>query len=68
MSRTLSGKIMNTKTPVRDKQEKISSDIGQRARWVEHVREDLNGPPPPTTASISTMKNELHTITGPYLE
>ncbi|XP_065941348.1 craniofacial development protein 2-like [Magallana gigas] len=41
ISRTLSGKNVNTNTPVRDKQGKIiSSDIGQRARWVEHFKEN----------------------------
>lgn len=66
ISRTLSGKNVNTNTPVRDNQGKIiSSDIGQRARWVEHFKEVLNRPPPPSTANIPTIMNELQIITGP---
>lgn len=47
--RTLSGKNVNTYTPVRDNQGWI---IGQRAREGEHSKGVLNRPPPPSTASI----------------
>lgn len=59
ISRTLSGKNVNTNTPMREKQEmNIHNDIGQRAKWVEHCKEVLNWPPPspPSIASIPTKK------------
>ena len=59
--RTFSEKNVNTNSPVREKQGKIiTSDVGQRARWVEHFKEVLNRPPPPSLANIPPMKEELN--------
>ncbi|XP_013775841.1 craniofacial development protein 2-like [Limulus polyphemus] len=53
ITRALSRKSFNLRKPVKDKQGRtITSDVEQRAQWVEHFEEILNRPPPPAPPDI----------------
>ena len=66
ITRTLSGKSSNPNKPVKDKDGKIiTSDVGQRDRWVQHFQEILNRPPPSSTPDIPPEMQLLNISTGP---
>ena len=66
ITRTLSGKNNTTSKPVKDKNNNfITTDIEQRARWLEHFEEILNRPPPPNIADIPPATEQLRVNTGP---
>ena len=55
ITRALSGKNNNPSRPVKDKNGNIiPGKEEQRARWVEHFKETLNRPAPPTPPDIPT--------------
>ena len=66
ITRTLSGKSSNTNKPVKDINGKIiTSEVGQRDRWVQHFQEVLNRPPPVSPPDIPPENEPLNVNTGP---
>ena len=66
ITRTLSGKSSNPNKPVKDSNGKvITSDVGQRDRWVQHFKEVLNRPPPLSPPDIPPESEPLNVNTGP---
>ena len=66
ITRTLSGKSTNPSKPVKDKEGKIvTTEEGERKRWVEHFKEVLNRPPPETLPNILPAEDMLDVETGP---
>ncbi|KAL6491468.1 hypothetical protein MHYP_G00018130 [Metynnis hypsauchen] len=61
----LSGKNFNPTKPVKDKKGRtITSDAGQRTRWVEHFEEILNRPPPQVAPDITPAEEPLRVNTN----
>ncbi|PVD22606.1 hypothetical protein C0Q70_18425 [Pomacea canaliculata] len=66
ITRTLSGKSVNSNKPVKDKNGKtITNDAEQRDRWMEYFEEMLNRPHPPSLPDIPPATAQLHVNTSP---
>ena len=66
ITRALSGKSFNPSKPVKDKNGRtMTSDEGQRKRWMEHFEEILNRPPPQTVPDIPPAEEPLCINTNP---
>jgi hypothetical protein len=59
ITRALLESNLNTNTPMTDKKKIVTSDTGRKARWVEHFKEVLNRPPPPSLANVLSAAEEL---------